>query len=141
VEKTFSFTNEELELFKTLQKAIRVLKDENQQFPVSHLDGLLEVALNPDLGSTEYAKRLETSKANGSRLLGYLGERSRRGQKPYKYIRQYNDAIDARKTHYCLTERGDKILKKLVKELSSCGRLEDVSPRFGREGMIFPYRE
>jgi DNA-binding MarR family transcriptional regulator len=117
VKPKYDYTPEERELFKKLQRAIRVLKTKNQQFPVSFLDGLLEIALKQGLGSTEYAERLKTSKGNGSRILGTLGDRPRRTEVVYNFITQYDDPTDSRKTHYYITAEGNAILKDLAREM------------------------
>jgi DNA-binding MarR family transcriptional regulator len=115
----YEYTTEERALFKKLQRTARVLKKINQQFPVSFLDGLLEIALKQGLGSTEYAERLETSKGNGSRILGTLGDRPRRTEVTYEFITQEDDPLDSRKTHYFITAKGNALLKQLARELES----------------------
>ena len=113
----YDYTPEEREQFKRLQRTVRVLKKINQQFPVSFLDGLLEIALKQGLGSTEYAERLDTSKGNGSRILGTLGDRPRRTEVVYEFITQEDDPLDSRKTHYFITTKGNALLKQLAREM------------------------
>ena len=113
----FDYTDEEREQFKRLQRALRVVKRVSKQFPISYLEGFLEIALKQGLGTSEYSERLEESKGNASRLLGTLGDRSRRTEMSLNWIDQLDDPQDSRKTHYYISPKGNTILKQLVREM------------------------
>ena len=111
------YTDEERRQFIRLQRALRVVKQVSKQFPISYLEGFLEIALKQGLGTSEYSERLEESKGNASRLLGTLGDRSRRSEMSLNWIDQLDDPQDSRKTHYYISPKGNAVLKKLVREM------------------------
>jgi DNA-binding MarR family transcriptional regulator len=117
VKSKFDYSDEEREQFKKLQRALRVVKRVSKQFPISYLEGFLEIALKQGLGTSEYAERLEESKGNGSRLLGTLGDRSRRTEIALNWIEQVDDPQDSRKTHYYISPKGNAVLKQIVREM------------------------
>lgn len=113
----FDYTKEEREQMKRLQRALRVIKVVSKQFPISYLEGFLEIALKQGLGTSEYSERLKESKGNASRLLGTLGSRSRRLETSLNWIDQIDDPQDSRKTHYYISPKGNAVLKQIVREM------------------------
>lgn len=117
MEPRFDFSTDEREQLKKLQRVLRIIKQYSKQFPISYLEGFLEIALKQGLGSTEYAERLDETKGNGSRILGVLGKRNRRNEQVLNWVDQIDDEHDSRKTHYFISNKGNILIKKILKEM------------------------
>lgn len=118
MKKSLEFSAGETKELKKFLAAVRLFKDLHKGFPVSHIEGLLAVALNPGQGSGDYATWMDEDKASTSRILGTIGERPRRTDKCHNLIEQYDDPVDSRKTQYYLTPAGHTFLKKLLEARS-----------------------
>jgi DNA-binding MarR family transcriptional regulator len=97
-----------------LLHAINEFRDIESAFPASYMAAFLLVALKPGGGPTDYAKHLGTVPPVASRMLLEVGEKQRNGKPGCGLIERHQDINDFRATHYTLTPKGKKFLRRLL---------------------------
>lgn len=97
-----------------LLQAINEFREIESAFPASYMAAFLLVALRPGGGPTDYAKYLQTIPPIASRMLLEVGERQRNGKPGCGLIERHQSIEDFRQTHYTLTPKGKKFLRKLL---------------------------
>jgi DNA-binding MarR family transcriptional regulator len=95
-------------------KALRTIRAIEPGIPASQIATLLEVARQPGLTGSEYARRMGEPQPVTSRNLRNLGARARNGGPGLGLVRGTPSGDDAGSFPYSLTEKGEALILKIA---------------------------
>lgn len=111
----------EQRIYITMQmRLLQEVRQYNSEFGCQTFEALLTIGLNPDMGVTELADKLDMTMASASRNVQYLSAWRKVGDEGYGLVEVAYDLYDRRRKLLRLTDEGKKLVAKLTQIASSC---------------------
>lgn len=103
--------------YRAIRRALLILdvfRRIDPKMPLGYAVMLLQVALRPGEGPTEYAKRMGVSQPGASRVLLELADHAREKDHGLGLLDKAQDPVNLRRTRYFLTPLGHRLLDELL---------------------------